>query len=76
LPTDPNAALEPICLLPQPLLQPLLPGLSCVVGETLCYVYVLNDDQWAAIPERRRRNMEAEHIPELGWVVASPGRLN
>lgn len=49
--------------------------LACVVGETLCYVYVLSEAQWAAIPERRRRNMTAEHGRGLGWVVASPGRL-
>src|SRR5689334_13273446 len=50
--------------------------LACVMGDTLCHVYVLSDDQWAAIPERRRRNMTAVHIPGLGWAVASPGRLS
>ena len=50
--------------------------MGCVVGDTLCNVYLLSEDQWAAIPERRRRNMTAEYVADAGWVVASPGRLS
>jgi hypothetical protein len=59
--------------LPRPFPAPL--PLSCVVGETLCHVYVLSEEQWGAIPARRRQGMKAEYVPGLGWVVASPGRL-
>ena len=48
---------------------------QCVVGDTLCHVYVVSDSQWATVPERRRQDVTAEHVPGLGWVVASPARL-
>jgi hypothetical protein len=50
--------------------------LTCIIGDTLRHVYILSSDRWAAIPERRRRNLTAEYVPGWGWVVASPGRLS
>ena len=51
------------------------PPFRCVVGETLCHVYVLSQAQFDALPGPRRRHVKAEHVPGLGWVVASPVRL-
>jgi hypothetical protein len=48
-------------------------GPQCIVGETLCRVRVLSEEEWAALsPGRRPRT--AEHFPGLGWVVAVAGR--
>jgi hypothetical protein len=45
---------------------------ECVVGETLCRVRVLTEQEWAALPPGRQPRI-AEHFPGLGWVVAAPG---
>ena len=46
----------------------------CVVGDTLCQIRVLSDAQWQALPEADRP-VTAAHVPGLGWVVATPGRI-
>jgi hypothetical protein len=46
---------------------------ECIVGETLCRVRILTEQQWDALPPNRRPRA-AEHYPGLGWVVAIAGR--
>jgi len=46
----------------------------CAVGDTLSRLYLLSEAQWSAIPEGARP-ATAEHVPGLGWLVATPGRL-
>jgi hypothetical protein len=47
----------------------------CVIGDTLCHVYILNPAQRDAIPESQRRHLTEAYIAGLGWTVASPVRL-
>ena len=47
----------------------------CAVGDTLCRVLVLSQDEWEALPEAQRPSI-AEFFPGLGWVVATPRCLN
>jgi hypothetical protein len=47
----------------------------CVIGDTLCYLYLLSPAQRDAIPESQRPHLTELYLPGLGWVVASPARL-
>ena len=58
---------------PSPQDHPRSP-VRCVVGDTLCEVRVLSEAEWDALPPNRRPST-SEHVPGLGWVVATPGRL-
>jgi hypothetical protein len=49
------------------------PPAECVVGDTLCRVRVLSEAQWEALPEADRPTTAA-YFPDLGWVIATPGR--
>ena len=50
------------------------PVTHCVLGETLCVVYVLSEAEYAALPPECRP-AAAEHVPGLGWIVALRGRV-
>jgi hypothetical protein len=55
--------------------KPLPLPFRCIVGDTLCYVYILSPAERDAIPESRRPHVTEAYLPGLGWTVASPLRL-